>query len=78
MEINLKIHQDVGVIGDKKPIIKTLILMKSHPINFLILKEILLDLVIIHHFKKVRMVSSSPNDMKKTIILRVLKKWMIL
>jgi len=78
MEINLKIHQDVDVIGDKKPILKTLILMKSHPISFLNLKEILLDLVIIHHFKKVKTVLSSPNDKKKTIILRILKKWMIL
>jgi len=78
MEINMKIHQDVDVIGDKKPILKTLILMKSHPISFLNLKEILLNSVIINHLKKVKTVLSPPNYKKKTIILRILNKWMIL
>jgi len=78
MEIKLKVHQDVDEIGDRKPILKILILMKSHLNNFLNHKEILLDLVIINHIKKLKMVLSFQNDKDKIIILRVLKKWMIL
>ena len=81
IQIRLKVHRDEDAIGDKKQVLKMHILMKSHVIIILNLKEILLDLVTISQFRKEKAVSSSLELKKKinnqTIILILSKKWTI-
>lgn len=78
MEIRLRDHQDADVIGDKKQILKIITLMKNHLISILNLKEIQLDLVTMHPFKKVKVVLNFLKGNKKIIILILIRKWMIL
>lgn len=74
MEIILKDHQDADVMGDKKPVLKIHILKTSQMIKFLNLKEIPLDLVTIHQFKKARTILSFLKAKTRIAI----KKWTIL
>jgi hypothetical protein len=78
MEIRQKVHPDADVIGDRKAVIKILILMKSRQINIHNPKEILLDLETMLPFKKAKPVFSLQKGKTKTIILRAIKKWTIL